>query len=173
MPKLFGLPTLLKFPNRAISLILTVSGVISLTDDVKIGVVQGSKDVIIGSYELQTIDISDIDAAKGNGVLTPQSMLGHEIQEQKAKQIDGKGYADAHAEGIATENKIGNYKRSNAFLPSTKVTQDANTGRITGTIDQNFTKGGKTYVVSVTMTQNNLKSVKAKLATPPPPKKKP
>jgi hypothetical protein len=146
----------------------TVNGIIGLNDDIKIGVVQGNKDIIIGSYDLETIDISDMQAAKGNGVLTPQSMLGHELQEQKSKQIDGQSFEDAHKIGIATENRIGSYTRDDNMLPSTRASQDAS-GRITGTIDQNFTKGGKIYVVSVTMTQNNLTSVKAKLATPSPP----
>ncbi|MEI6946324.1 DUF6443 domain-containing protein [Paraflavisolibacter sp. H34] len=150
----------------------TVNGIVSLKDNVKIGVVQGSKDIIVGSYALGIIDIKDMQVAEGNGVITPQSMLGHELQEQKAKQIDGKSFNDAHAEGIAAENKIGDFSRSDVMLPSSSVTQDK-AGRITGAIDQNFSKAGKIYVVSVFMKQNNLTSVKAKLATPPPAKKKP
>ncbi len=150
----------------------TVSGIIGLSGNVKVEIVQKDKDVIIGSYSLGKIDISDIQAAKGNAVVSPQSLLGHELQEQKAKQIDGKSFKDAHQEGIATENKISGSTRIDAILPSSTAKQDAS-GRITGTIDQNFTKGGRTYVISTTMTQNNITSIKAKLVTPPPPKKKP
>jgi RHS repeat-associated protein len=150
----------------------TLSGIISVTGDVKVEVVQKDKDVIIGSYSLGKIDISDIQAAKGNTVVSPQSLLGHELQEQKAKQIDGKSFNDAHQEGIKTENKISGSTRIDVILPSSTAKQDA-AGRITGTINQNFTKGGKTYTVSTTMTQNNISSIKAKLVTPPPPKKKP
>jgi RHS repeat-associated protein len=150
----------------------TVNGIIGLKDDVTVGVVQKDNNIIIGSYDLGKVDISDIQAAKGNSVVSPASLLGHELQEQKAKQIDGKAFNAAHQEGIATENKISGSTRIDAILPSTKATQDAS-GRITGTIDQNFIKGGRTYVVSTTMTQNNVTSIKAKLATPPPPKKKP
>ena len=150
----------------------TVNGIIGLKDDVSVGVVQKDNNIIIGSYDLGKVDISDIQAAKGNSVVSPSSLLGHELQEQKAKQIDGKAFNAAHQEGIATENKISGSTRIDAILPSTNATQDAS-GRITGTIDQNFIKGGKTYVVSTTMTQNNVTSIKAKLATPPPPKKKP
>lgn len=148
----------------------TVNGIIGLSGDVKVGVVQKDKDIIIGSFSLEKVDISDIQAAKGNAVVSPQSLLGHELQEQKAKQIDGKSFNDAHQQGIATENKISGSTRIDAILPSSKIKEDA-AGRITGTIDQNFTKGGKTYTISTTMTQNNISTIKAKLVTTPPPKK--
>jgi hypothetical protein len=41
-----------------------------LTGDVSVEIVQKDKDVIIGSYSLGKVDISDIQAAKGNAVVS-------------------------------------------------------------------------------------------------------
>ncbi|NML37460.1 hypothetical protein HHL17_09675 [Chitinophaga sp. G-6-1-13] len=133
-----------------------LSGIITVEGTVKVGVTSGEELVAVGSYDLETIDMADVKAAtEGNSILTPQSLLGHELQEQKAKQIDKKGFNDAHAEGIAAENRIGEYSRNDNVLKSSTV-QVGKDGKLNGRLEQEFTKKGVTYIISLDLNKNNV-----------------
>ena len=79
-----------------------------------IDVVYGSKDVTIGNYQSNKIDIADIDQYDnmGEGLCSKQGKLIHELVEQFGKAKDGvpKGsndnYQKNHKKGIVSENKI-------------------------------------------------------------------
>ena len=91
----------------------------------KIRVESGSKDVLIGSYALEKIDIAGIEAFGTGKAVNQASTLGHELKEQKEKQINGDGYKDAHADGIAAENSITGYERQSKMASTTNITQNS------------------------------------------------
>ena len=66
---------------------------------------RGSGRVIVGSYELSTLDLGDIEAfggPSGRG-LNAGTAMAHEIMEQYRKQVHRESYPVAHAAGLASE----------------------------------------------------------------------
>ncbi len=132
--------------------------VVDAKGTVTIGVESGSKDVLIGSYVLEKIDIADIEAfGEGKGV-NQGSTLGHEIKEQQEKQLNGKGYNDAHQDGMDAEKGITGYERQSAMAPSTRISQNAD-GTITGNADVIYTKGTEKVKASIHINSNNVTKV--------------
>ena len=126
---------------------------------VKIGVESGSKDVLIGSYKSEKIDIADIEAFGTGKAVNAASTLGHELKEQKEKQLNGEGYGDSHADGMTAEKSITGYERQSAMASSTSITQNAD-GSISGNADVNYTKGSETVKASIIIENSNVKEVK-------------
>lgn len=83
---------------------------------------------------------------------------------QQAKQLDGKNYADAHQEGINAENTINGTSRGTTTV-NTGVTVDA-MKIISGTFVTSFSRNGQTVSVSVSIRNNNIKSVSQKIENP-------
>ena len=65
---------------------------------------------VVGSYNLGTVDISDITNSE-NKRSTAESKIAHEIDEQYEKQINGKNYVDAHADALKVEANISGQSR--------------------------------------------------------------
>ena len=85
--------------------------IIKAEDKVNIGVESGSKDVLIGNYDLERIDINDIESyGEGKGV-DIYSVLAHEFYEQMEKQINHKNAEDSHNSGIKKEEDVSGYIR--------------------------------------------------------------
>lgn len=66
---------------------------------------RGSGRVVVGSYELSTLDLDDIEALggpSGRG-LNAGTAMAHEIVEQYRKQVHREAYPVAHAAGLASE----------------------------------------------------------------------
>ena len=92
-----------------------LSNIINGEKIAKVDVVYGSRDVAIGSYTNNAIDVADIDQFDnlGEGLCTKQGKLIHELVEQYYKADNGivkgsdKNYNEAHYyNGIPSENKI-------------------------------------------------------------------
>jgi len=83
----------------------------TINGDVTISVSEGSDSVIIGSYALEEIDISDVENFGTGEGANKFSAFGHEVKEQQSKQSEGKGYPEAHADGEAAEKSITGYTR--------------------------------------------------------------
>lgn len=124
----------------------------------KVGVESSSKDVLVGSYALEKIDIADIEAFGTGKAANQASTLGHELKEQKEKQVNGDGYKDAHADGMAAEKSITGYDRQPKMASTTSLTSNSD-GTVSGNADVNFTKGAATVKVSIQIQNNNVKKV--------------
>ena len=77
----------------------------------KIKLVQGSKEVITGSYAGGEIDLKDINAFPGKGAATQTGKFTHELIEQWEKQINSKAYNTAHQEASKAEGGITGWER--------------------------------------------------------------
>ncbi len=125
---------------------------------ISIGVESGSKDVLIGSYVLEKIDIADIEAFGTGKAVNQYSTLGHEIKEQQEKQLNGEAYPSAHQDGIDAEKSITGYERQSGMASSTNITQNAD-GTLSGNADTLHTKGTETVKASITINNNNVEKV--------------
>jgi len=84
-----------------------------------IDVFYGKKDVNIGRYDINAIDIADIKQFDdfGKGSATKQGKLIHEFAEQFSKaqlgfrKGDNKGYSKSHSKGIDAENRVNKSNR--------------------------------------------------------------
>ena len=91
----------------------TIMSAVNDEKTISIGVVSNSEQVLIGSWNLNQIDIADINAVgKGEGT-DLYSMIGHEIAEQQYKQTTSNpSYIFGHMNnGIKAENAISGWKR--------------------------------------------------------------
>ncbi len=125
---------------------------------ITVGVESGSKDVLIGSYDLKKIDIADIKAFGEGKAVNQYSTLGHEIKEQQEKQLNSDDYPSAHQDGMNTEKSITGYTRQQKMAPSTKMTQNKD-GTLTGNADVIYTKGTSKVKASIQIENNNVKKV--------------
>jgi hypothetical protein len=136
----------------------TVNGAVTAKGDVTIAVAENSSRVIVGSYDASTVDIGDINAFGTGAGADKFSTFGHEIKEQQSKQLEGKNFNDAHADGKQAEANI---KGSTRVSDNTSgATQNAN-GTLSGTVKNDYkdNKTGVTTTVSVTLDNNNVKTV--------------
>jgi RHS repeat-associated protein len=136
----------------------------------QVTVVEGSENVLIGSFEMQQIDVTDIKNG-ANNVVTASALVAHELVEQKAQQVEAKDYTDAHKKGITAENKVSGAIRGD-LLPSPKVNID-NMGNINGAVNMQYTRNGTKYVYTNNIVNNNVISNTITLQQPTTIKKKP
>jgi len=140
----------------------------SVTDlkkgEVTVGLVESKGDVLVGSYALSQVDVDDVGKFGTGKAVSAAGALGHELVEQQSKQLDGKGYEDAHKDGINAENSINNSARG-ATVVAPGASQDAS-GRITGTFITTYVKNGQNMSVSVSIRNNNITSVTTKIENP-------
>ena len=122
-----------------------------------ISVASHGQGVVIGSFNLRTIDPSDM-AKFGSSQPNASSTLGHEVMEQYAGQVLGmSSYSAAHAWAIQQENAFTGWTRGNqgaaALQPNGMVGVDVFYSRGKQTIDVRVTVDPQTQdVVSVTRT---------------------
>ena len=138
-----------------------LSNIINGEKIAQVDAVYGSRDVVIGSYTKNAIDVADIDQFDnlGEGPCTKQGKLIHELVEQYYKADNGidkgsdKDYNDAHYyNGIPSENKInGSYRKDFSPIRS-KYTQSYTDkkGRVT-----NYTYSSKDPILKVSKSIKN------------------
>ena len=82
-----------------------------------IGVVSGSEDVLIGSWDLSQIDVSDMNDIGEGEAMNKYSTFTHEIVEQQYKQTDSSPmYSIGHfIKAIPAEEKVSGYMRGREF----------------------------------------------------------
>ena len=110
--------------------------------------------VVIGNYQLQCIDVSDVEKyPEDGGGSTQFGLTVHEIVEQYYKQINGLDYRRAHERGLFAEQcATGN------AMQSSEGKKDANGN--TTRIEVFMSKGGKTVTETVIFGKNgNIISV--------------
>jgi hypothetical protein len=78
---------------------------------VKIEFVESDPSIITGSYANEKIDMGDVDKFAGGAIMTPYSMLAHEVIEQQGKQKKHLNYKSAHQLGVDAEAPITGYTR--------------------------------------------------------------
>ena len=86
----------------------TIKSVIDDPNEITIGVVSNSSEVLFGSWKLSQIDVADVSAlGEGDGV-DMYSIIGHELAEQKYKQTTlFPSYEEGHYfHAIPTEKKM-------------------------------------------------------------------
>jgi hypothetical protein len=140
---------------------------------VTVGLVEGSEDVMVGSYGLAQIDMDDINAfGEGTGYATSNGAFGHEIAEQTSKQRSGNmaHYTKDHDAGIAAENAINGTERMPSEPGGLQVVeirevvnskgQKGISEIKTGTLSIPYIKAGKVGTVALTIERNNVKSAK-------------
>ncbi|MFM7430999.1 MAG: RHS repeat-associated core domain-containing protein, partial [Flammeovirgaceae bacterium] len=146
----------------------SLSGVTSLeTGAVKVGLVEGSPEVIVGSYDLGQLDVDDIQAFGDGPVVSAAGTLIHEVTEQAAKQREGKGYNDAHADGVKHENSTNGSERVTIFgaLPGSSTRNNGpsynyqRNGTMSGNIDLEYKVQGRSTTVSIRVHNNDVKNV--------------
>jgi len=135
-----------------------VNEAVTAEGDVTISVSEGSERVIIGSYNLEEIDITDINNFGTGEGANKFSAFGHEVKEQQSKQLEGKAYPAAHADGEAAEKQITGYTRQSKLASTTRATQDA-TGRVSGNVDVLYKNSTSTIKASLNLTNNNVTKV--------------
>jgi RHS repeat-associated protein len=132
---------------------------------VTVGLVESSKDVLLGSFELGQIDVDDIANVDKNGKMESYSSAAamiHEIIEQKGKQIDklpynmlGKG---AHMMGLQAEESVTGWTRNpykdnvngNPFL------YPCASNGICGQATLTYNKGTEQRIVSLNLINTNV-----------------
>jgi hypothetical protein len=125
-----------------------------------IGIVSGSDDVFVGNYNLEQIDIADINAFGTGEGGDKFSAFGHEIVEQQKKQIDGKPYVSAHTVyALSAEDKISRYTRGSEDSRGISYTPN---GKMNGLLIVPFTNAQKRVLLHMNIINNNLISVQRK-----------
>jgi RHS repeat-associated protein len=136
-----------------------VSDVLNEKKVINVGLVQKAHNVIGGSYDLSQIDVSDIAKFGKKEAMSAGSALAHEIIEQNYKQRDGLKLMDAHNKAITAEMNVTGYLRDESNQVD-NLTRGP--GGNSGTIQIPYTKDGKTVIVTVYLTDNNITKVKEK-----------
>jgi len=125
-------------------------------ETIRIGVVSGDPDVLMGQYISGRIDIQDIVAAGSGPGAGGGALIAHEVIEQTAKQVFGlqntpEGYALAHQFGIAAQDDASGYQRGARYLlPGFNLS----TG--TGTMTTQQTRNRQTITVTMQWVNGNL-----------------
>ncbi|MCB2231512.1 hypothetical protein KQH82_12410 [bacterium] len=126
------------------------------TPTTTIGVTNGSNSVLVGSYNLQQIDIADMQQFGDGPFATAAGKLGHEVAEQTAKQVSGKSDYNAHHQiAVQAENAINGSVRGQQG--PTNLTRGAY--GISGTVSIPYVKDGKTQNVIYHITNTNITSI--------------
>ena len=81
-------------------------GTVLESDNVTAVAAENKKEVIVGSWALQTIDPSDIAVFAAADERFAAAAIVHEIYEQYNGQVLGKNYDDSHAAAIVVEARI-------------------------------------------------------------------
>ncbi|MEQ9426856.1 MAG: RHS repeat-associated core domain-containing protein [Cyclobacteriaceae bacterium] len=134
-----------------------IAPILSLDSDVtEITVVDRSEYLVADGFRSQTLDMNDIGAFGDGEGLTTAGVLGHSLQEQYSKQVEGKrSYDDAHADAINAENKITGSER----LPSNTSGYDGRNGEIDFFHRKN---NGEVNRTTIRLTKGNIREVKRK-----------
>jgi RHS repeat-associated protein len=139
---------------------------------VNISLVESSEDILIGSYEQQSIDVDDVKAfGDQNGYATSSGALGHEVYEQTAKQRSGGNEImrkDHDAAIKNAEDLINGTERMSPTQPLTPVdkkqivyrgNRTATVTILSGNLDIPFIKDKNVGTVRISVERNNVKSV--------------
>ncbi|WP_160114177.1 RHS repeat domain-containing protein [Aquimarina sp. AU119] len=141
--------------------------------DVNIGIVEGDDRIVFADFGDKKVDISDVNNVGNDPALNPNSVLGHELNEQYQLQLYGnKDYSNedgtgAHDLSFSTEEKITGYKRGKTnFIEKPtfkKIIRRGAPGRGTFTYytasykaSVPFTKNGKTRNVNYQVINGNV-----------------
>lgn len=131
--------------------------------NVKVGLVEGSPEVIVGSYEKSEIDVSDVEQFGDGPAVSAAGALIHEVTEQASKQLEGKPYEQAHQDGIRSENGANGSERGSDTANLRSNGSSLNYQRnntLNGTIDINFRVNGSSTPVRLEIYQNDIKRVR-------------
>jgi RHS repeat-associated protein len=95
------------------ALITMLSGAIADPKTVEIGVVNNERQFMGTTPENgpQTLDIGDMQAARGSCATTPGALAAHEIAEKWASQSFGQPIESAHLYGVKIENRVAPWQR--------------------------------------------------------------
>ncbi|CAL2090614.1 RHS repeat-associated core domain-containing protein [Tenacibaculum sp. 190524A02b] len=139
--------------SKNVSLIAKLLGTIIKDDEnITIGVSEKSNQVFIGSYELEEIDISDIEKfGSTSDVQTSGAALLHEFVEQYRKQKLGEEYRSAHSKASKAENLINGSERVQS-----QMTRNRNGFLVP------YRKNGKLKYISIQISNNNIIKVTPK-----------
>lgn len=123
--------------------------------------------VIVGSYELEQIDVDDVDQFRNKEGASIGGALGHELREQEVKQLvklknTRQDYLIAHEEAIKAENLINGSTRGNAV---SNLTQDF-LQRSSGTLTIPYYQYGRATNVTLNITKGNITSIESKIINP-------
>ena len=112
----------------------------------------------VGSHALGAIDVGDMSKGESD-IITPQSLISHELREQKTKQVDRKNvginmdnYAENHKEGEKAEKRVTGAER----LKQLQTTSISATTYPTGHYDFLYNKGGVDYNVIMNVVKGNV-----------------
>ncbi len=120
-----------------------------------ISISEGSEFVIIGSYDDQEIDISDVNNYGTDKRVNKFSVFAHEIKEQYSKQTKGKNWNSAHRAGLVVEEKITGYSRLDGLGANTHTEQDER-GRVSGNLNTVFEKSNHRIEVCAEILNGNI-----------------
>jgi hypothetical protein len=137
---------------------------------VKIGLVESSHQVMIGSYSLGQIDVDDVSVLGSDGPATSAGALIHEVSEQFYKQTLGLSdtkpeFLAAHNLAIGHEDSVNGSTRGEGELPSSHTTSPRNSFNvkyhqsISGQVDIQYTRNGQASTVSLHIKYGNVKAV--------------
>ena len=92
----------------------TIMSAVNDDETISIGIVNNRKDVLFGSWDLNTIDVADMQALGDGEGLNMYAAIGHEIAEQQYKQTSSiPSYPIGHYKyGLKAEEKISGYFRT-------------------------------------------------------------
>ena len=127
-----------------------LSDAINRSEVVRIGVESGSSEVRLGNYDLEAIDIQDIEAFGPGPAASSASSFAHEVAEQTAKQVFGWEYRRAHQRGIRVQNAVSGYTRGR----TNKDLIDQDTGNGYTLTEQN--QGNRTVSVIIKWMNGNI-----------------
>ncbi len=140
--------------------------IIGDSKDTEISVGDHEKDVLVGSYDAQKIDIADIEAfGKGEGVSSLSSLM-HEIVEQYRKQVQGEAYDIAHfTGGVPAEEEMSGAVRGDHKVEKSVTNPDGST-ELEVSIPYTY-PNGKVVSVKLTIIDGNIKKVERTIIKQP------
>ena len=95
----------------------TIMSAVNDEKTISIGIVNNSKDVLFGSWNLNAIDVADMQTLGNEEGFDMYAVIGHEIAEQQYKQTSSSpSYPIGHYKyGLKAEEKISGYFRTSEY----------------------------------------------------------
>jgi len=148
-----------------VALATRLATIIGDGQDTSIAVGAAEKSVLIGSFNLEKIDIADMEAfGTGEGVSAVSTLI-HEIVEQYHKQVKGEQMQEAHfGGGVAAEVEVSGATRGADVRESWTVTD----GFLNAVLRIPYTyPNGKVLSVKMTVVNSNVTNVERTIIKQP------
>ncbi|MGB5927962.1 MAG: RHS repeat-associated core domain-containing protein, partial [Cyclobacteriaceae bacterium] len=150
-----------KMNKQQMSFYKDLKKVVKSKGTTSIGLVENDSGVEIGSFDQESIDVSDLanlgsSDLSSEEAVSAQGALIHEVTEQFEKQVNGTGLMLAHTAGTAAENRANGSKR---IEKGATVVQDKAGNNIGSSLNSSTSIRNKASTLNIIIMKGNVRGV--------------